>query len=157
MDEETRSRPVAFGPWLEEILARSDAELRRRRIVLRLEVDRDFIVERDSDLEAALVELCKLMIATVPDGCEIYLGSARSSAAVARLGTGHWSARWQVAGEAGVSTIATPLRPRPGGAERHSKSPLANRVRERFAKTRWDLSLEALDQGRELLARASFR
>jgi hypothetical protein len=98
-----------------------------------------------------------LMIATVPDGCEIYLGSARSSAAVARLGAGHWSARWQVAGEVGVSTIATPLRPRTGGAERHSKSSLANRVRERFSKTRWEFSLEALYAGRELLARASFR
>jgi len=157
MDDQTHSTLNRFCPWLEDILGRSEAEIRARRIVLRLEIDRDFIVEQGFELEAALVELCKLMIETVPDGCEVYFGSARSSAAVSRLGAGHWSARWQVAGEAVGSTIATRLRPRPGGAERHAKSSRANRVRELFAKTQWDFSLEALDEGSELLAWASLR
>ena len=155
MDEQTHATPGRFGPWLAEIMGRWDTEIRVRRIDLRLEFDREFIVERDPGLEAALVELCKLMIATVPDGCEVYFGCARSSAAVSRLGAGHWSARWQVAGEEDGTVVVTPLRPRPGVAARHSTSPLANRVRDCFAKTRWDFSLEALDEGRELLARAS--
>jgi hypothetical protein len=157
MKDETHSSPCAFGPWVEEIFGRSQAEIRARRIVLRLEFDPEFVVARDAGLEAALVELCRLIITTVPDGCEIYFGSARSSAPVSRLGAGQWSARWQVIGEVEDAAMQTQLRPRPGGAERHSSSALAGRVRDRFAKTRWDFSLEVIDAGRELLARAYFR
>jgi hypothetical protein len=147
---------LALGPWLEELLQRHAAEIRSRALVLQLELDPEFVIEPSDALGTAFRELLRLILATVPDGCEIYLGSARSTAPVSRLGAGHFNARWQVAGrpDPGADCELGRLHPRSGDAAEHAQSALAARIVARFAATRWNFALEILEGGREILARA---
>jgi len=156
MPADSQAAFLALGPWLEELLERHTAEIRSRALMLQLELDPDFIVVQSDALGIAFRELFQLILATVPDGCEIYLGSARSTAPVSKLGAGQLNARWQVAGRSdpGADFELAQLHPRSGDAAQHAQSALAARVVAGFAATRWDFALETLEGGREILARA---
>lgn len=147
----------APGPWLEEILADFDSEIRERGVRLRLDLDPAFLIERDGAVDSALRELLRFILATTPDGCEIYLGSARSTASVSRLGAGALRARWQVVGDRAASpdSDATPIHPVVGDAERHVGSSQARAVHAKFARTRWAFSLDALAADQEIHALAT--
>ena len=156
MPADTQAAYLALGPWLEELLEGHAAEIRSRALVLQLELDPGFMVEESDALGMAFRELFRLIFATVPDGCEIYLGSARSTAPVSKLGMGQVNARWQVAGrsEPGAELNLARLHPRSGDAAAHTQSALATRIVAEFAATQWDFALESLEGGREILARA---
>ena len=147
---------LALGPWLEELMDRHAAEIRSRALVLQMEFDPVFTLPLSEALGTAFRGLFRLILATVPDGCEIYLASARSTAPVSRLGAGQFNARWQVAGcaDAGADAKLARLHPRSGSAAQHVGSALAARVLAGFAATPWEFALETLEGGREILARA---
>jgi hypothetical protein len=157
MIDRPQSDSVSFDRWLTEILDRSRAEIRSRKLALRFEVDPEFCVERESSLEHALDELFRLILSTVPDGCEIYVGGGRVAAQVSRMGAGQWSARWQVVGRLADESGPPRIHPRAGDAHHHIASAAAARVQEAFALTRWTFSLVGLDGARELVARAALR
>jgi hypothetical protein len=150
---------VAFGPWVEALLDRHAVEIRSRGLALQCEFDSDFVVETSESLEAAMRALLQLILATVPDDCEVYLAGARSDAPVSNPGAGRISARWQVPGSQGVDaeSMPKPLFPLTGDAQRHAKSELAARVQRGFAAAQWRFALEILNAGRELLAHAERR
>jgi len=155
VSEGFETRPLKA--WLEELLGSFEPEIRARGLALAIELDSEWVVRTEAAFGAAVRELFVLILSTVPDGCEIYFGGTRSTAPVSHAGSGRWSARWQVAGEAGADPAApTALHPRPGDAASHLESALAMRVRGAFAATRWEFSLEAISGGEECLARASF-
>lgn len=135
------------------------AEVRARRLRIRTELDESWQREASAETIEAIRALLRLVFATIPDGCEIYVGSARSTSPVARLDAGLLTVRWQVAGEGDrpqpQETRVAALHPRPGRAWRHVDSPLARRVREAFARLGWRFELEVLMSGHELVARAS--
>jgi hypothetical protein len=156
MPADSQAALLALGPWLEELMDRHAAEIRSRALVLRMEFDPVFTLPRSDALGTAFRALFRLILATVPDGCEIYLASARSTAPVSRLGAGQFNARWQVAGraDAGAGVSLARLHPRSGSAAQHVRSALAARVLAGFAATPWEFALETLEGGREILARA---
>ncbi len=156
MPADSQADFLALGPWLEELLECHAAEIRSRALVLQLELDCEFIVEQSDALGIAFRELFRLILATVPDGCEIYLGSARSTAPVSNLGAGQFNARWQLAGrpDSGADFKLARLHPRSGDAAQHAQSALAAPIVAGFAAARWDFALETLEGGREILARA---
>ena len=162
MNDESQTERASFGPigpWLESLLAAHRTGIDARGLRLRLELDPAFVTERSEALADALRELFRLILATVPDGCEVYLGGTRATAAVSNLGAGQWSARWQVTGapdSRNPSKLAR-IHPLPGDAQRHRRSASATRVLAAFARTEWSFTLEALDEGRELLARGRRR
>ena len=135
------------------------AEVRARRLRIRTELDESWQREANAETIEAVRALLRLVFATIPDGCEIYVGSTRSTSPVARLDAGLLTVRWQVVGEGArpqpEETRVAALHPRPGSAWRHVDSPLARRAREAFARLGWGFELEVLTSGRELVARAS--
>lgn len=145
----------ALGPWLDDLLESHRAEIRTRALVLHLELDPGFVIETSEALNSAFRGLLRLILATVPDGCEIYLGAARSTAPVSRVGAGQWSARWQVMGNPAPNADRkqAQIHPQPGDARVHVQSSLAKQVVELFGATGWEFALETLESGRELLAR----
>ncbi len=134
------------------------AEVRARRLRIRTELDESWQREATAETIEAIRALLRLVFATVPDGCEIYVGSTRSISPVARLDAGLLTVRWQVVGE---DTRAQPqadvaaLHPRPGSAWHHMDSSLARRAGEAFARLDWCFELEVLTSGHEMVARAS--
>jgi hypothetical protein len=157
MNEDPEPKLGVLGAWLGEILASHESELQRRGLVLRFEFDPEFRVWQNPTLAHAIRELIRLILATVPDACEIYLGGSRPTTLLSPVGAGRISARWQVMGEAPGSSASASierLHPRPGDAEQHARSPIAERVFDRFADTDWEFSLEVLGSGSELLASA---
>lgn len=148
----------ALSAWFEELLEPHRTEIELRGLVFKLEVEPEFLVLREASLGEAIRELLRLILATVPDGCEVYIGGARSMAPVSRIGAGRWITRWQVTGERTAHDsrgALAPLHPRPGDAQRHVESSLGERVTARFAETDWEFSLEAIEAGGELVARAT--
>jgi hypothetical protein len=135
------------------------AEVRARRLRIRTELDESWQRPATGETIEAIRALLRLVFATIPDGCEIYVGSSRSTSPVARLDTGLLTVRWQVVGEGArlqtEEARVAPLRPRPGSAWHHVESPLARRAREAFARLGWCFDLEVLTSGHELVARAS--
>jgi len=97
----------AMGSRFEGIFAARGPELRERGLVLCFEFDPNLVFEWSKALEQALIELCRLILATVPDGCEILFGRTRSTAPLSRLVAGQWTARWQVVGDGGESSDVT--------------------------------------------------
>jgi len=153
-------------------------ETRARRLRVRTELDESWQREATDETIEAIRTLLRLVFATIPDGCEVYVGSARSTSAVARLEAGLLTVRWQVMGEvmgevagevpgavvgersgepaggAREGRVAT-LHPRPGNAWQHVRSSLARSAREAFARLGWCFELEVLTSGHEIVARAS--
>jgi hypothetical protein len=146
---------IALGETIETLLEAHSAEIAERRLSVRLALDSAWRAESTPDLVAAFRGLLQLVFATLPDGCEVYLESARSVAPVSRIGDGMVTLRWQVPGvqrsasEQGV----TPLRPRIGDAEAHVDSPAVGRVREAFHEAGWIFEIEAVPPGCELFVR----
>ncbi len=157
MAADTGAASVPMDVWLAELLAPHRAEIRSRGLELRLEFDAGPAIEPTEALAEALRELFRLILATVPDGCEVYLAGSRPTAPVAPVGHGRLSARWQVAGlgaPEGADARVTRIHPRPGDAQRHARGSLAKRVRAAFARTDWSFELDVLGARCELLARA---
>lgn len=142
---------------IEALLAAHAAEVDARRLSVQMELDERWQRTATAGIVEALRLLLRLVFATVPDRCEIYLGSARSMANVARLDAGEIILRWQVAGSRATPASlqsAPRLHPRPGDADRHLDSGLARRTREAFAAAQWSFELDVLSSGEELVARA---
>jgi len=141
------------------LLEAHEDEVRARRLRIRTELDESWQREATAETIEAIRALLRLVFATIPDGCEIYVGSARSTSPVTRLDAGLLTVRWQVVGEgARLQTEeprVAPLHPRPGSAWHHVDSSLARRAREVFARLGWRFELEVLTSGHELVARAS--
>lgn len=145
--------------WIEELLAGHAEELAARALSIRFDFDPGLPVDRDADLGEALQALLRLILGTVPDDCVVDLSTVRSTAPVSKLGSGIFTARWQVpdaSRRAGGGALA-PIHPRPGTASDHASSPLARRTREGFERAGWSFDLEILAGGGELLARATRR
>jgi hypothetical protein len=140
---------------VEDRLALRAEEIARRELRVVCELDPEWQPNAASGLSQALAQLFELVFTTVPDESEIYLGSARRIAPVARLEEGCLTLRWQVAGErrAASEARATPLRPRLGDAGAHLSSETAERARQGFAAAGWILDLDAAESGAELVAR----
>ena len=158
MTKRSQTNFGALKACFEELLEPHAVEIEARGLAVRLDVDPDFHVSRDESLDQAIRELIRLVLATVPDGCEIFVGAARSTAPVSRVGAGRFTTRWQVMGESGpgvAGPLPTPLHPRPGHAGRHVRSRMGRRAVSAFRKTEWTFSLEVLDGGVELLAIAT--
>jgi hypothetical protein len=148
---------AGLGAQLAEIFAAWNHEIEERGLALRFEFDSDFVFERSEALDQALLELCRLILTTTPNGCEIYFGSARSTAPISRLGAGQWAARWQVVGDGAKPSGMTRIRPRRGSAAYQLTTGQADRVRGLFEHTPWRFSLEAVVGEEGLVARASLR
>jgi len=140
---------------IEGLLAGHATEIAARDLRVRTELDPQWTRDATPASVEAFRKLLRLVFATVPDGCEVYVASARSTAPVARLGAGQVTARWQVEGASErAGDQVSSLHPRPGSAWAHARSPLARRIREAFARAGWVFELEARTSGDELLARA---
>jgi hypothetical protein len=145
----------ALNDLVEDRLALRMEEIAGRGLRLVVELDPEWQPRAVPGLSQALARLLELVFSTVPDESEIYLGSARRIASVARIEEGCLTLRWQVAGErrAASEPGATPLRPRLGDAGTHLSSAMAERARQAFAAAGWILELDAAESGGELVAR----
>ena len=96
------------------------------------------------------------MIATVPDGCEVYFSIARSSAPVALVNAAELVLRWQVAGDrrGGPDAEVVAIRPRLGDAQAQIVGKPAQALRADFRAVGWPLALEAIQGGEEIWVRA---
>jgi len=143
--------------WLTELLIPHAAEIRERSLVVHSELDPHFRMRCEAGLEAALGCLFRLVFSTLPDGCEVYLASRRSIAAVSPLGSGMLTLRWQVAGEVRrmAPGKATAIHPIAGGAAFHEQSNSAAELERAFRGAGWTLEIEAMNGDRELWVRAS--
>ena len=148
---------VASSSWLAELLDWYAARIRERKLVVQLELDPSFQMMREPNLERALRELLEFVFATLPDGCDFYLASARSMASVTRLDSGTLTLRWQVVGETGRPTVGevTPIRPIGGDASFHAQSDKAQGLQETFRIAGWTLDVEATSKDQELWVRAA--
>jgi len=142
--------------WLTGLLVPFAAEIRARGLIVRCELDPGFQLTRDPHLEAAFEGLFRFVFSTLPDGCEFYLASSRTTASVAPLGSGTLTLRWQVAGEArrSVSGEVTSIRPIAGGASFHARSSSVVALQRAFDDAGWTLDFEATNEDRELWVRA---
>jgi hypothetical protein len=145
--------------WMLGLLAPYAIEIRDRGLIVHSELDSRFQLRRGPLLERALEHLFRFVFSTLPNGCEIYLASARAIAAVAPLESGTLTLRWQVAGAAGrlEAGEATAIRPIAGGAAFHAQSSSAVALRQAFSDAGWTFDLEATNGDRELWIRAATR
>jgi hypothetical protein len=148
---------VASSSWLTELLDSYVARIQERKLSIQVELDPIFQMIREPNLERALRELFEFVFATLPDGCDFYLASARSIAPVTRLGSGAITLRWQVVGAIGRRTAGevTPIRPIGGGASFHLQSDKARQLEEAFRTAGWTLDIDATSNDRELWVRAA--
>lgn len=145
--------------WLTELLGPYAVEIQERSLVVHSELDSRFQMRRDPLLEAALERLFRFVFSTLPNGCEIYLASARTIASVTALGSGTLTLRWQVAGNSRrpAQGEATAIRPIAGGAAIHAQSNAAAELGQAFCEAGWTLDLDATSGDQELWLRASTR
>lgn len=151
---------VSSNAWLTELLDPYVAEIQARGLILRIELDSRFPLTRVPLLEAAFERLFRFVFSTLPDGCELYLGSARRTAAVAPLGAGTLTVRWQVAGDARRSVpgaVITSIRPISGGAAFHARSSAGLALQQAFSDAGWTLDFDVTNQDGELWVRAATR
>jgi hypothetical protein len=150
---------MSSDSWLTELLAPFAAEIRGRGLIVRCELDSGFQLARAPHLEAAFEGLFRFVFSTLPDGCEFYLASSRTTASVAPLGSGTLTLRWQVAGEARHSTPGgvRSIRPIAGGAVFHAGSSSALALEQAFDDADWTLDFEATNEDGELWVRAGTR
>jgi hypothetical protein len=150
------------------LIAEYSVEIQDRGIIFHTDFDPDLrFLARPEEADAtrqeipgtrerALRALLRFVMATVPDGCEVYFAMARPSAPVSVIGTGELTLRWQVAGdrrsqnESGV----TSLRPRLGNAQEQIVGKPARALRADFKAAGWRLTLEAIRGGEEIWLRA---
>jgi hypothetical protein len=146
---------VTVNEAIEGMLQPHAAEMELRRLRVRRELDASCQAEMSPALEAAFRELLHFVFATVPDGCEVYLATARSTASISRLEAGGIVLRWQVAGsrEPDPDPVVTPLHPRRGDAAEHARSARAMRMCAAFVDAGSGCVLEVVPPGGELLAR----
>lgn len=156
MSSDERARPKS---WLIDLLDPYAAEIRARSLVIQVELDSHFQIEREPLLALALERLLRFVFLTLPSGCELYIASARTTASVASLGSGALTLRWQVAGQVRGSAPGgiTAIRPITGGAAFHAQSDAAAELEELFSSAGWTLELDAARGDRELWVRASTR
>jgi hypothetical protein len=148
---------VSSESWLTELLGSYAEEIRKRSLVLHHELDSQFHLRLDRLLVAALERLFRFVFSTAPDGCEIYLASARRDLPVAALGSGMLTLRWQVVGtlpRAARGKLVS-IRPISGGAAFHAESNAAADLERAFLEAGWTLELVVADGDHELWARAS--
>jgi hypothetical protein len=147
----------ASDAWLANLLAPYRVEIDRRALVVRTEFDPRFQMRRDAGLEIALKRLIRFVFSTLPEGCEAYLASARSTAAVAPLGAGTITCRWQVAGrdQAPTRPGTVAIRPLVGGGAFHRESRTGHGLVRDFADAGWELRLEATEDDLEMWAWAA--
>jgi hypothetical protein len=146
---------VPSDSWLADLLEPHATEIQARALLLHLEPDPRFHIERDPDVVAGFESLLRFVLSTIPDGCEIFVASARSDSAVAALGSGMVTLRWQVVGAElpGADDKITPIRPIPGAAEAHAGSPTAREIEATLGRAGARLDLSAAPGDRELWAR----
>ena len=144
---------------IEELLGVHADEIRNRAIRLRCEFDRQFQISEDAALEAALVDLFRFVFSTVPDGCEVFLASARTLAPVATLESGSLTLRWQTTGDerGGLPGNVTSLRPIVGSAHAHVQSKAASALECAFEAAGWGFELLAVNDDREIWLHVSTR
>jgi hypothetical protein len=146
---------VSSQAWLAGLLESHAEEIRARTLIVARELDARFVMAPSEELETALRGLFDFVFSTAPDQSEIYLATARTTAPVARLGSGMLTVRWQVAGERPVSEREdlVPLRPVPGGPADHLGSDRAQHLRRAFERAGWTFELTVPSAEGELLAR----
>jgi len=145
--------------WIEQLVEAHSDEILGREIRVQFELDPQFQIGKNSALEAALTGLLRFVFSTVPDGCEVFVASARRLAPVAALGSGSLTFRWQAAGDERCQARekVTALRPIAGNAQVHVQSIAADQLLGAFEAAGWDFELIALAEDREMWARASTR
>ena len=147
---------VPLGQVLAGLLEAHRDEVGSRQLVWAREFESAVRVVPDERSLGALRRLLAFVLATVPDGCEVYLGAMRARAPVQLVGSVRLVARWQVSGQAGASAgvAVVPLHPIPGDALAHAKSALAKGVQKAFDAAGWRCEIEADATSRELVVRA---
>lgn len=148
---------VASEAWLRTILERHRPEAKDRELQVHMELDPRFQIRPSVDLANAVDGLLGFVLATIPDGCEIFVASTKNMAPVARLGSGTLTLRWQVTGfelPASEGNVR-PIRPVAGGAASHLTSKPAQRVEALFEAVPAALEFSAADGDRELWARVT--
>jgi hypothetical protein len=144
-----------LGQLLAGLLEDHREEVGSRQLVWAREFDTAVRVVPDERSLGALRRLLAFVLATVPDGCEIYLGAMPARAPVQLVGSARLVARWQVSGQAVAAGAAVvPLHPIPGDAMAHAKSALAEGVRQAFDAAGWRCEIDAEATSRELVVRA---
>ena len=148
---------VSSESWLSELVHSYATEIRARSLTVHPEMDQQFYWRLDGSGEAALAHLFRFVFSTVPNGCEVYVASARSGSPVAALGSGTLTLRWQVAGNPSrpIRGKVTAIRPIAGAAVSHLQSTAAKDLERTFHDAGWSLDLTATSGDRELWARAS--
>jgi hypothetical protein len=149
----------AADHWIDELVEPHRDELGRRALSIHREVDDRWVLRIDANLERALRELIRLVLATVPDGCEVYLAAARTQAAVARVGAGQVTIRWQIAGRERsdrdrAAESPVPLHPVAADAGMILEGAAARATQAAFEAAGWEFQLDATPSGGELIARA---
>jgi hypothetical protein len=143
--------------WIALLLEAHADEIVDRAIHIRLEFDPRLQLSMDEKLEVALIGLVRFAVSTVPDGCEIFMASARGLGPVERLESGSLTLRWQVAGEkrGRPHEKVTAMRPLVGNARTHVQSRIAADLKDAFDAAGWGFELLAMAEDRELWAKAS--
>lgn len=151
-------RPEAHS-WIEELLEAHADEVLRRDLRIQCELDPQFEITPGEAIKGALVGLLRFVFSTVPDGCEVYVASARKLVPVAPLGSGSVTLRWQTAGSerSRLREKVTALRPIVGNARAHIRSNAADDLRSAFEAADWDFELLSMTEDREMWACASTR
>ena len=166
------SDQVYFASLAQVLLAEQEAETERRGLVFHTDFDPDLVFLRRpsgsqerNDLgavnvqdagEHALRALIRFVMATLPDGCEVYFSAARPAAPVVAVGAGVLTLRWQVAGDrrGGAEKGVVALRPTLGDAQAQVTGPSAQALRADFRAAGWPLTIEAIQGGGEIWVQA---
>jgi hypothetical protein len=153
-DERPESRT-----WIEELLSAHADDIFGRELRVQCEFDPLFPITKDERLEAALVGLFRFVFSTVPDGCEVFVASARRVAPVASVESGSLIIRWQAVGNerSRFREKVTALRPIVGDARTHAQSKLSADLKDAFEAAGWEFELSAMAEDREMWVCASRR
>ncbi len=177
----------SFAQKIRALIEEHASETRERRIAFHTDFDPDLVFlasgsrggghgalgkpTEGEEREKALRALIRFVLATVPDGCEVYCSITRPAAPAAPLalvlvgeGVGACEAvhegvltlRWQVAGDrrGGANPDVVALRPRLGDAQAQIVGKSAQALRSGFRAAGWPLSLEAVQGGEEVWVRS---
>jgi len=148
---------VASDVWMRAVLEGHRTATSERGLLLHTEFDRRFQIRPSPELERGVDALVRFVLATVPDGCEIFVASTRDAVPVAPLGAGMLTFRWQVTGVTPPrgSGNVRPLRPVSGAATKHIRSKAARRIVKIFGGLAAEFELSAIEGDRELWARVT--
>lgn len=148
---------VTSDVWMRESFERYRSETSERGLLVHEELDSRLQMRPEADLGRAIDGLLRFVLSTIPDGCEIFVASTRSTSPVAPLGAGTLTFRWQVTGHEPPPSEGNvrPLRPIAGGAKAHMGSKAARRIEEAFEGSSADLEFSVAEGDRELWARVT--